>query len=395
MRWYFGYPVLAAGLAFGAHVLFPGDRHDLAGAAPGDAPLEVTRDVDVARDALPAVVAARDLHESPRSRLAAFSPGAQLLSVTVPPPRPSMFDYLSQAFAASASPQPAHVELAAFGAVDTGPWKSAVVPIAAETAEDKAAATTDDQKGLLARDVQRELQRVGCYLGEIDGVWGPGSQRAAMAFMERVNAMLPANEPDVFMLSLLTAQQNAVCGTHCPHNQALSAGGRCLPTTLLAHNDSLEPVLQQGPTRASRAQRDSLVPVAANDGLGVDGEWSTVVAEVDMGAARPSPFHGRMSIGGPKPDLTETEGVRFRRTVSLSTDSFDRDADDAVLPVSVTTERPSMDVIAPRRPPTRADARPAPPPRARPTKTSSRDRKAWRKNYRQVQHLFENPLGRM
>ena len=41
-----------------------------------------------------------------------------------------------------------------------------------------------------------ELRRVGCYGGELNGVWTPATRLAMKAFTERVNATLPVGDPD-------------------------------------------------------------------------------------------------------------------------------------------------------------------------------------------------------
>ena len=399
MRWYFGYPVLAAGLFFGAHTLFPREIDDL-----------MIRQADLPAEPVeaPRVVVAADVRreaETP-TRLAAFSPGARLLEAELPPPRPGMFDYLAQRFAPG-QPEPAVALAAAVEPVASASWKSAVVHVAATDTGTKTARTnTAAQRALLASDVQRELQRVGCYLGEIDGIWGPGSQRAVMAFMERVNALLPVEEPDVFMLSLLKAESNSVCGTTCPQGQSLSAAGRCLPTTLLAHEDSSEPRLTRGPTLATRTQRDALEPAGVH---AAESDWeATVIAEVPSPVGRrPPPLHGRMGIGGPKPDnaLLPSSGRshtavmpiasrRLHRTASiepsLPADIAEDLTGEAAHPIeaAVPQRRVAEPVAAPRRQPkARAAERPRPVKSSRP--------KAWRSNYRQVQHLFQHPLGRM
>ena len=42
----------------------------------------------------------------------------------------------------------------------------------------------------LALQLQRELARVGCYDGEINGVWTPTTRQALKAFLDRLNAVL-------------------------------------------------------------------------------------------------------------------------------------------------------------------------------------------------------------
>jgi hypothetical protein len=84
----------------------------------------------------------------------------------------------------------------------------------------------------IARELQRELKRVGCYHGEISGVWTPATRSAVRSFTERINAALP-DEPDVVLLALVQAQEAQVCGVACPAGQALTADGRCLPSAIL------------------------------------------------------------------------------------------------------------------------------------------------------------------
>ena len=43
----------------------------------------------------------------------------------------------------------------------------------------------------LARELQLELRRVGCYGGDLNGVWTPATRKAMKAFTDRVNATLP------------------------------------------------------------------------------------------------------------------------------------------------------------------------------------------------------------
>src|SRR4249920_1883561 len=84
----------------------------------------------------------------------------------------------------------------------------------------------------ITRDAQRELQRLGCYDGEINGDWSQSSRAAAERFLDRVNAKLPTDEADVVLLALLQGQKGFVC-SQCPPGQMLDPRGRCTPTALL------------------------------------------------------------------------------------------------------------------------------------------------------------------
>jgi len=48
----------------------------------------------------------------------------------------------------------------------------------------------------IGRELQKELKRVGCYAGKLHGVWTTSTRHAMNAFVERVNARLPTNQPD-------------------------------------------------------------------------------------------------------------------------------------------------------------------------------------------------------
>ncbi|MEQ1651183.1 MAG: peptidoglycan-binding domain-containing protein [Hyphomicrobium sp.] len=91
-----------------------------------------------------------------------------------------------------------------------------------------------ETRAVLASDLQRELKRVGCYGGDITGTWTPSTKRAMSAFMERVNATLPVDEPDYILLTLVQGHAAAACGADCPTGQVLSGAGRCVPQAVVA-----------------------------------------------------------------------------------------------------------------------------------------------------------------
>lgn len=356
MRWFVSYPILAAGLAFGFDTLFPGE--------PDQSP----RSPEIATLTLPKVeespgVAASGLDAAPPSRIAAFSPGPDRLNAQERPST-SVLGYLAQTFSVSDAPVPAPTVLQP---VTVSAWKSTVTRDTpkAQPAQPQRQAYTS--RAALARDIQRELQRVGCYHGEIDGVWGGGSKRAILVFMDRVNAALPTREPDVFLLSLLRGQTRAVCGETCPQGQSLAHNGRCVPSTLLV--------------QAGKPSSGSLEP----------REPTTVVAE----GPREPVLSGRMSIGGPKPEdvaslttglspATTTDPATVERTAALEPTATANDMD--VVPDAT---QDSLTQIPPE-----TDA--APPVRRFKSARSKAVRAPARTNsYRQVQHLFQHPLGRM
>lgn len=88
----------------------------------------------------------------------------------------------------------------------------------------------------LTRDLQAELKRVGCYAGEITGSWSPATKSAMNAFMDRVNATLPIEEPDYILLTLVQGHAEIACGASCPFGQSMSGNGRCVPNAVLARD---------------------------------------------------------------------------------------------------------------------------------------------------------------
>ena len=148
----------------------------------------------------------------------------------------------------------------------------------------------------LARDLQLELRRVGCYGGELNGVWTPASRKAMKAFTDRVNATLPVEEPDDILLALVQAHQGEACGKPCPAGQGLSEDGRCLPGAILA----------QAAKKGSAARRNG----GTTDGGPAGREART--GDRRLGRRRrplplPAPYPvralvGRMALAGPKID---------------------------------------------------------------------------------------------
>jgi hypothetical protein len=136
----------------------------------------------------------------------------------------------------------------------------------------------------LGRELQRELARVGCYDGELNGIWTPQARKAMKAFTDRVNATLPTEEPDSILLALVRGYRDKVCGTTCPAGQGLAENGLCMPNAILATKKS--PQLPRAvPQRADAAP--------ANTGGSV--------TRTPVPAAPPfsSPDEGRMGLAGP------------------------------------------------------------------------------------------------
>ena len=89
----------------------------------------------------------------------------------------------------------------------------------------------------IARELQKELKRVGCYAGQLNGGWTRSTREAMKAFADRVNAKLPMVKPDGILLALVQGHSDKVCGVPCPFGQSLiSHTERCTPDALLARS---------------------------------------------------------------------------------------------------------------------------------------------------------------
>jgi hypothetical protein len=182
-----------------------------------------------------------------------------------------------------------------------------LAPRSGDAAPSRTAVIPRDRDSL-ARELQKELRRVGCYEGELNGVWTPATRRAMKTFTDRVNATLPVDEPDAVLFAMVQGQQERVCGKPCPVDQGLSEDGRCLPNAILA--------------RAARSAIATHVPASAGPaGKPLPARsWSATVTAVrptppavDAPAAStpprlpviapavatPPPTEGRMALAGP------------------------------------------------------------------------------------------------
>jgi hypothetical protein len=98
------------------------------------------------------------------------------------------------------------------------------------------AVSRSGQQLVLTKEIQRELQRVGCYAGDIDGEWSAQTRAAMKSFVDRVNATLPVDAPDHILKTLVSGHPGEACGKSCPAGQTAGANGRCLPTQVIAQS---------------------------------------------------------------------------------------------------------------------------------------------------------------
>jgi peptidoglycan hydrolase-like protein with peptidoglycan-binding domain len=181
---------------------------------------------------------------------------------------------------------------------DPGPKSSAAAPPKPIEPGDRAG---------LTRELQRELKRVGCYGGEITGVWTTSSRMAMKAFIERVNATLPIDSPDAVLLSLVQAHRQRACGAPCPAGQAAAPNGACLPNAVLA--------------KAAKAAKEPAEPKADADKPGATVPAAGTAAALALAAPpgtpkaspKASPPDGARPAAASPSGPVPPEGMRERR----------------------------------------------------------------------------------
>ncbi len=183
----------------------------------------------------------------------------------------------------------------------TRPWTTVVTVAPPNNNRPMTSSTPADgaSRYALIRDIQKELKRVGCYHGKIDGDWGPGSKRAMVNFIGRVNATLPTRNPDFILLSLVQSQRANICGTTCAPGQIRLTNGQCGTRAIVAQRNK---ILKTPTTTASIAKPPKPTLVS---------EWRTVAIAAETRhrgsittppaprAAYRQPLPGRMTVGGP------------------------------------------------------------------------------------------------
>jgi hypothetical protein len=141
----------------------------------------------------------------------------------------------------------------------------------------------------LVVEIQRKLKKRGCYGGRISGYWGAGTKYAMQAFISRINARLPIEEPDYALLTLLQTSSDKTCGT-CPADQTAAVSGSCVTRTNIADTQRQNGNRDQNVAEVLPWQRAGAPQPAAQPLMRPVG--TTIVTT--------APLQGRMAIGGPK-----------------------------------------------------------------------------------------------
>jgi hypothetical protein len=162
----------------------------------------------------------------------------------------------------------------------------------------------------IGRQLQKELKRVGCYAGELNGVWTTSTRRAMQAFMERVNAVLPIDQPDGILLALVQGHPDKVCGAPCPTGQGLSRDKQCVPNAILAMTGRTKIAAtaskKSAPTTSAWTVKTTLAGQVSPTDMDRPGDVAPVDAAPAADAA-PNPTHRRVAEKHSRPPSVRRE----------------------------------------------------------------------------------------
>ena len=113
------------------------------------------------------------------------------------------------------------------------------------------------------RSLQRELRRLGCYDGPIDGDWGPASHFAAAKFTHAVNAALPTDSPDAALLALSRQYAGPACNDLTASNIVTAATKPAWQTSVTPAGIASAPVSTDGTRTNDPTQTHGLAHATA------------------------------------------------------------------------------------------------------------------------------------
>ncbi len=300
MRKFLGLTLLCAGLGFAAYTHYP---------ASVDREQKLATVTRIIAQSATAGLASTVASEQPgfRQPLPTYAQAPLSGQSDIPKSAPG------SVLAAAEPSQP--VTAAATVAPTAGEWRTTVAAVTAPNlAPPQPIQGTAAERRELALNLQRELKRVGCYRGTVDGIWRSSSKRAMARFIDRVNASLPVTEPDVILLTLIRGHRDGVCGAGCPAGQVMS-GGRCALKTVVAQVQPAKPPVDvKSLASVAKVKRDARPHTVA---AGMEPKAVTAPAVPAPAVKTPiaiaaadgpvdiAPLPGRMSVGGPSraPDL--------------------------------------------------------------------------------------------
>jgi hypothetical protein len=96
-----------------------------------------------------------------------------------------------------------------------------------QTEAQRAANSVQIEPFDLAKMLQTELKRVGCYPAEVDGKWGGKATDALRKFSQHTKQSLVVSVPSLEALEAVAQQPNRICPLECDSDQRV-VNGRCV-----------------------------------------------------------------------------------------------------------------------------------------------------------------------
>jgi hypothetical protein len=103
----------------------------------------------------------------------------------------------------------------------------AVAPVKEGSDDPKAPNSLTASPEKLARDLQTELKRVGCFNGAVDGAWGEQSRKALKNFARYAKLSITSDEPTSAALDAASAIKARTCPLVCDDDERV-LNGRCV-----------------------------------------------------------------------------------------------------------------------------------------------------------------------
>ncbi len=211
----------------------------------------------------------------------------------------------------------------------------------------EAARFAPTDRHALSRHIQKELTRVSCYEGALNGVWTPATRQSMRAFLVAVNAQLPTDQPDEALLSLLQAQQDAACGAPCKEGDCPnSSPEKTTDAVVIAAPSAPYRIAGQAPPLAPL----TVDPPAASSAQALSPASPTIAPPAEPTAAssrEPAPVivsAAATDAQSSKPEpRSETKEVNALDSVELLDNAGNRPKADA----DVSEPRPQYTAVAP------------------------------------------------
>ena len=131
---------------------------------------------------------------------------------------------------------------------------------ASEPGEDKATE--------LARSIQTELRRLGCYRTAVDGDWGKGSVRALTDYYKNTKQNIASTEPTVGLLGDLFLRSGRIC------KQPVIVKKAPVKSSAKVASDDDSPRQKSGGKKAGKragTSRPAAPPPDISGGIGIGG----------------------------------------------------------------------------------------------------------------------------